>query len=73
MNCLKCQLQIEPPSTDYYGLHKACFIGCFNVSGNAEFVSLQRKSTSSSDPANNQSPQDNSFFFTVNLKSIPRI
>lgn len=61
MNCLKCQLPINPPTSAHYGLHPACFNEWFKVATTAEFVSLQRRS-STSDQSANQTPQNTSFF-----------
>jgi hypothetical protein len=61
MNCLKCRLQINHPSSAHYGLHLDCFMEWFKASKTAEFVSLQRRS-STSDQSANQTPQNTSFF-----------
>lgn len=61
MNCLKCQLQIDDPSSAHYGLHATCFTEWFNTPSSAEFISLQRRS-SASDQTANLSPQNTSFF-----------
>lgn len=61
MNCLKCLLQIDPPTSAYYGLHRACFSQWFKVPQTAEFISLQRRS-STSDQSDNHAPQNTSFF-----------
>ena len=62
MNCLKCHLQIEPSEVVHYGLHPECFTEWFKLSSVAEFISLQRRAGSSSEPAASLSPQNNSFF-----------
>jgi HipA-like C-terminal domain len=61
MNCLKCRLQIDHPHLAHYGLHPDCFIAWFKASITAEFVSLQRRS-STSDQSANQLSQNTSFF-----------
>ena len=61
MNCLKCRLQIDHPNLAHYGLHLDCFTAWFKAPITAEFVSLQRRS-STSDQSANQPPQNNSFF-----------
>src|SRR5476649_532417 len=61
MNCLKCRIQIDPLSSAHYGLHPDCFTEWFKASKTAEFVSLQRRS-STSDKATYQPPQNTSFF-----------
>src|SRR6478736_4308029 len=61
MNCLKCRLQIDHPSLAHYGLHPACFTEWFKASTTAEFVSLQRRSSTSAQSAS-QTPQNTSFF-----------
>jgi len=61
MNCLKCRLQIDHPSSAHYGLHPDCFTEWFKALKTAEFVSLQRRS-STSDQSANQPPQNTSFF-----------
>lgn len=61
MNCLKCRLQIDHPSSAHYGLHPDCFTEWFKAPKTAEFVSLQRRSSTSEQSAN-QTPQNTSFF-----------
>lgn len=61
MNCLKCQLQIDHTTSAHYGLHPECFIQWFKAPPTAEFVSLQRRS-STSDQSHNHKPQNTSFF-----------
>lgn len=61
MKCLKCLLNIKPPSLAHYGLHPDCFLDLFGVSQLAEFNSLQRRS-SASDGSGSYTPQNNSFF-----------
>lgn len=62
MNCLKCRLQINPPDSENYGLHPACFTEWFNCPITAKFVSLQRRFSVSPDSTTNRTPQDSSFF-----------
>jgi len=62
MNCLKCRLQISPPNLAHYGLHPECFIEWFNAPSNAEFVSLQRRSGTTSNQNISLNPQNTSFF-----------
>ncbi|TAK73334.1 MAG: hypothetical protein EPO11_08590, partial [Gammaproteobacteria bacterium] len=59
MNCLKCCLQIDHKSVVHYGLHPTCFTEWFKTPPQAEFVSLQRRS-SASDQSANQTPQNRS-------------
>lgn len=61
MNCHKCGLKIRFKNQAHYGLHFACFSEWFRVKEVVEFVSVQRRS-SSSDTINNYSPQNTSFF-----------
>ncbi len=61
MNCLKCRLPIDPPISAHYGLHLDCFAEWFKAPKTAEFISLQRRSSSSNQIAN-QTPQNTSFF-----------
>lgn len=61
MNCLKCQLPINPPTSAHYGLHLACFKEWFKTTTTAEFISLQRRS-STSDQSASQTPKNASFF-----------
>jgi len=60
MNCLKCRLQNDPSST-HYGLHPDCFTEWFKTPKMAEFISLQRRS-STSDQFTNSALQNTSFF-----------
>ena len=39
MNCLKCRLQIDHPSSAHYGLHPDCFTEWFKTPKTAEFIS----------------------------------
>jgi hypothetical protein len=50
MNCLKCHLQIDHPRSAHYGLHPDCFTQWFKAPETAEFVSLQRRSSTSLSP-----------------------
>jgi hypothetical protein len=61
MSCLKCLLPIEHPTSVRYGLHPDCFTAWFKTTQTAEFISLQRRG-STSDKTNNQTPQNTSFF-----------
>lgn len=61
MNCLKCLSPLSSKDA-HYGLHNACFTAWFNVPGTAEFISLTRRSSGSSDQVTSQSSQNNSFF-----------
>lgn len=61
MNCLKCLLPLTLDNT-HYGLHNECFTTWFNVPSTAEFISLTRQSSGSSDQTISQSPRNNSFF-----------
>lgn len=63
MSCLKCQTIIIDPNIAHYGLHPECFTEWFNAPNGTEFISLQRKHTSStSNQSPNLSPQNTSFF-----------
>lgn len=62
MNCLKCRQPLEDPSSAHYGLHPGCFTQYFNIPVLAEFVSLQRKSSTTSDKNSSIDPQNTSFF-----------
>ncbi len=62
MNCLKCKLRIEDLSSAHYGFHPACFTECFNAPSSAEFISLQRRSSATSEQTPNLGPQNTSFF-----------
>lgn len=62
MNCLKCHLQIDKPDSAHYGLHPDCFSAWFNTPSSAEFASLQRRSSTTSDQSVNPTPQNSSFF-----------
>lgn len=61
MNCLKCRLQIDHPTSAHYGLHPECFTEWFNAPKTAEFISLQRRSNTS-DQLGNYTSQNTSFF-----------
>lgn len=61
MNCLKCRQIIEATEQAHYGLHLSCFQDWFKVTSAVEFVSVQRKS-SSSDETNQHTKQNSSFF-----------
>lgn len=61
MKCLKCLSQIETSSSAHYGLHPSCFSGWFSTPISAQFISLQRRS-STSDKITNLAPQNTSFF-----------
>lgn len=60
MNCLKCHLQIDHPTSAHYGLHPQCFSQWFKAPETAEFISLQRRSSASDQSL--ISPQNTSFF-----------
>lgn len=63
MICLKCSFKINTEEKEHYGLHEKCFTEWFNAPFGAEFMSLQkRSSTSSSDQQKNPSSQNTSFF-----------
>jgi len=63
MNCLKCKQTIIDPKTAHYGLHPECFADYFGIHAPAEFSSLQRRSSTSSDKSSASiAPQNTSFF-----------
>jgi len=61
MKCLKCLQEIVDPRSSHYGLHPKCFTEWFVAPSSAEFISLQRRS-STSDQESNLTPQNTSFF-----------
>lgn len=61
MNCLKCQLPISSPEHAHYGLHHNCFTTWFNCQNLTDFVSLQKRA-STSDLTQNFTAQNTSFF-----------
>lgn len=61
MKCLKCLLKLESIDA-HYGLHIECFKSWFKISNKADFISLIRRSSRSSDKTTNTSPQNTSFF-----------
>lgn len=62
MKCFKCLEPLEPDSP-HYGLHPTCFTEWFKTPILAEFISLQRRtSTSTPDKASHPSPLNTSFF-----------
>jgi len=62
MQCLKCRLRINALNLAHYGLHLNCFKAWFEASNSEKFVSLQQRSSSSSDPTHSRTPQNDSFF-----------
>jgi hypothetical protein len=61
MKCFKCLLEIADPDSAHYGLHTECFSAWFTTPSSAQFLSLQRRS-STSDQESNLTPQNTSFF-----------
>lgn len=61
MKCLKCRLKIASSDSAHYGLHPECFTDWFKAPSSVEFMSLQRRS-STSDQSTHLTPQDTSFF-----------
>jgi len=61
MICLNCLQPLELDAA-HYGLHNECFTSWFKIPSTAEFKSLIRRSSSSSEQNTNLSPQNNSFF-----------
>lgn len=62
MICLKCRQPIKNQNAARYGLHSACFVEYFGAPANAEFTSLQRRSSATSDNNASAAPQNTSFF-----------
>lgn len=62
MHCLKCQAKITSNDNPHYGIHLECFKAWFNIDEAAEFISLQRRSNTTSDETSNHAPQNTSFF-----------
>lgn len=59
MQCLKCLINVDPKFARY-GLHPTCFSEWFSAPDRAEFVSLQRRSSTSD--RTNLAPQNTSFY-----------
>jgi len=62
MNCIKCRIPIDNSSSAVYGLHPACFTEWFSVPSYAKFVSLQRRSSTTSASTPSFTPQNISFY-----------
>jgi len=62
MICLKCLLKFEKKDQIHYGLHLSCFMKWFDVPHAVDFISVQRKSNSSSGSKSGHEPQNISFF-----------
>jgi len=60
MRCLKCLKPID--NQHHHGLHITCFSEWFNTDNTPEFVSLQRRTSASSEHKANLNPQNTSFF-----------
>lgn len=69
MHCLKCRAQLLKET--HYGLHPACFTQWFKVESLAEFISLQRRSHSSSE--DKQQPSNDTSFFHGMFKKYSAI
>lgn len=61
MKCLKCQLHINDQG-HRYRLHPECFTEWFNAPRSAEFVALQRRSSTTSEQITSLPTQNASFF-----------
>lgn len=62
MICLICGLPINSPDVQHYGLHVNCFTDYFSIESPGEFVSLQRRSSTSAKESATQALQNASFF-----------
>ncbi len=62
MQCLKCHILIVPLDLAHYGLHPQCFKEWFNSPNLSEFVSLQRRSDTTSNQSEYLTSHNTSFF-----------
>lgn len=61
MECLKCRQKIAN-ADHHYGLHLKCFSKWFGALSDAEFIGLQRRSSTTSDQAEGSTSFNTSFF-----------